>query len=380
MIRRFVALKLSVLAGILLSPLCPGVHLHGMETLTLSKHTTMDMELDFRTYSLNDQRLYWSGVEFSFGAEAAIAMSLRKKNEWSSLTFDLELFLNQPFGGNILTDEFRDGYSANFEVDTLEISRMNLRFDIGRFSITLGKDATPFGRADFPSHTNNLGVIAPFIRSEAILWRETGIFLHWENRFLEVDVAAVNGGEDRDTNSGKAGIFRLGFHGRNWHVGASHKIHDGTGSEWQKQYKGHTGIDAMIRFGSFRISGEWIRDRYGFHRPYDESEIFWARSLYYRDTFLADKTPIKGSGWYGEISYISKKWLIDLSYGEYHPQEIGNILHDLPNKRFTLWLTYRFIPEGRFYLAGLIENDREKEPWSEGAKPFAALAGCEFTL
>lgn len=365
---------------VLLNVILYGGYLHGKETIVLSSQTTLDLELDFRAYTLNDQRLYWSGVEFSFGAEAAVGLQLRKKYQWGLLSVETELFVNQPFGKNILKDEFRDDYLANFVVDAVLMSKMNLRFDIGQFRVVIGKAMTPFGRVYFQSLTNDLNFAAPFIRAEAILWRETGIFLHWENRFMELDIAATNGGENRDTNSGKAGIFRIGFHGGNWRFGASHKIHDGTGSEWQKQYNDHTGLDFMVRFGGLRLFAEWVWDRYGFHRPFSSDEIFWPRSLYYRDIFFAYKTPLKGKGWYGGINYQSKKWLIDLNYGQYHPQQIGNTLHDRANRRLVVRVAWRFVPEARFYFTGLVENERAKEPWSEGAKPFAVLAGCEFSL
>ncbi|HDP94710.1 MAG TPA: hypothetical protein ENN40_05035 [Candidatus Aminicenantes bacterium] len=365
---------------ILLYLVLSGGYFYGMDTITLPSQTTLDLELDFRAYALNDQRIYWSGVEFSFGAEAALGARLRKQNKWSSLSVEAEFFLNQPFGKNILTDEFRDDYLANFAVEPVVMSKMNLRFDIGKFRVTIGKAMTPFGRICFQSQANDLNFGAPFIRAEAILWRETGIFLYWRNRFLEVDIAATNGGKNRDTNSGKAGVFRVGFRGGNWRIGASHKIHDGTGSEWQKQYNEHTDLDFMVRFGKLRLFGEWIWDRYGFHRPFDADEIFWPRSLYYRDIYFAYKTPLKGKGWYGGINYQPKDWLIDMNYGQYHPQQIGNNLHDCLNRRGVVQVTYRFVPEARFYFTAILENQREKEPWSAGAKPFAVLAGCEFTL
>lgn len=354
--------------------------LMAIDTMQLSPNTTFDLGVDFRVYSLNDQRIYWSGVEFSFGAEAQVDMVLRKKNNWSTLVFETQFFLNQPFGKNILKDEYRENYFANFEVEQLEMSKMNFRFEFGQFSIAIGKTQTPFGKTYFPQHSNNLTFGAPFIRSEAILWRETGIFLHWKNNFMSLDVAAVNGEENRDTNSGKAGIFRFGFHGANWSIGASHKVHDGFGSEWQKLYKGHSGADFMIRFSNLTISGEWIHDKYGFHRPFEEDEIFWPRSFYYRDVFYQYKTPITGSGGYIDIMYQGKEWLISVNYGEYYPQEIGNPLHDVPNKRGILRIVYHFIPEARFYFIGLFENERNEEPWSQGAKPFAAMLGCEYTL
>ncbi len=354
--------------------------LMAIDTIKLSPNTTLDMGVDFRVYSLNDQRIYWSGVEFSFGAEAAVDLVVKKKNNWSTLVFETQFFLNQPFGENILKDDYREHYFANFEVEDIEMSKMNIRFEFGEFAVAIGKAQTPFGKTFFPHHSNNLNFGAPFIRSEAILWRETGIFLNWKNSFMSLDVAAVNGEENRDTNSGKAGIFRFGFHGKNWQIGASHKVHDGYGSEWQKLYKGHSGVDFMIRFSNIRISGEWISDKYGFHRPFDEDDIFWPRSLYYRDVFYQYKTPITGSGGYIDIMFQGDEWLVGANYGEYYPQEIGDILHDTPNKRGILRIVYRFIPEARFYFIGLIENERNEEPWSQGAKPFAALLGCEYNL
>lgn len=343
--------------------------LPGMDPITLSPQTSMKLDLDFRAYGLNDQRIYWSGLEFSFGVEANVDVSITRRYRRGSLTVEAELFLNQPFGKNILQDEFRRDYQANFQVEPLHLSRLNLRFASGQFSVAIGKGVTPFGRFHFSSPSNDLDFAAPFIRSEAILWRETGIFLHWANRFLEVDVAAVNGGDERDTNSGKAGIFRVGLHGKAWAVGASHKIHDGTGSEWQKQYNGHTGLDFNWQAGCFRFSAEWIWDRYGFHRPFDLNEMFWPRSLYYRDIFLAVKTPVKGRGWYGDIRYRKGSLSIALNYGEYYPQKIGNPLHDLLIRRIILRLAVLPAPSCVFILPDCWKTTASVNPGARAPNP-----------
>ena len=217
------------------------------QNIKLSDSTDLKLEMDFRAYAINDQRIYWSGLEFSFGAEASIRALIEKRFKGGFVFVENEFFITQPFGENILVDENREDYLANFQIDTFSISKLNIGIQIGNFSCRLGKVLSPFGRTHFYSFSNNLNFGSPFIRSEAILWRETGIFLHYKLAFLSFDIAAVNGEENRDTNSGKAGIFRLGAEGKNWAIGVSHKVHDGFGSEWQKIYKGHTGFDFFIK-------------------------------------------------------------------------------------------------------------------------------------
>jgi hypothetical protein len=350
------------------------------QNIKLSDSTDLKLEIDFRGYAINDQRIYWSGLEFSFGAEASIRALIKKRFKGGFVFVENEFFITQPFGENILVDENREDYLANFQIDPFSISRLNIGIQIGNFSCRLGKALSPFGRTHFYSFSNNLNFGSPFIRSEAILWRETGIFLHYKLAFLSFDVAAVNGEENRDTNSGKAGIFRLGAEGKNWAIGVSHKVHDGFGSEWQKIYKGHTGFDFFLKIKKFSVSGEYIYDKYGFHRPFDEEDIFWSRSLYFRDIFYAYDTPITGKGGYINLMYESEQMIINLNYGEYYPQEIGHPLHDPPIKRLVIKLAYTFAKKVRIYLSGLIENQREEESWSSGAKPFAGLVGVEYKL
>jgi len=350
------------------------------QNLKLSDTSDLALDVDFRAYAINDQRIYWSGLEFSFGAEAGIRALIEQRFKGGSVRVESELFITQPFGENILVDENREDYLPNFQIDTFSVSKLNIGIRVGNFSCRLGKALTPFGRSYFYQFSNNLNFGSPFIRSEAILWRETGLFLHYKLAFLSFDVAAVNGEENRDTNSGKAGIFRLGAEGGNWAIGISHKVHDGFGSEYQKIYKGHTGFDFFFKIKKFVISGEWITDKYGFHRPFDEEDIFWGRSLYFRDIHYAYNTPIIGKGGYINLMYETERLIINLNYGEYHPQQIGNPLHDPPIKRWVAKFAFTFAKKVRIYLTGLIENQREEESWSSGAKPFAGLVGVEYKL
>lgn len=351
-----------------------------LQKLKLSNSVDLKLDIDFRAYAINDQRIYWSGLEFSFGAEAAIRALIKQQFKGGSIEVENEFFITQPFGKNILSDENREDYIANFQIETFSISKLNILFRVGNFSCKLGKALTPFGRVHFYSFSNNLNFGSPFIRSEAILWRETGIFLHYKLAFLSLDVAAVNGEEDRDTNSGKAGIFRLGVEGKNWSIGISHKVHDGFGSEDQKIYKSHTGFDFFLRIKKFVLSGEWIYDKYGFHRAFDGEDIFRPRSLYFRDIFYAYKTPITGKGGYINLMIESDRVIINLNYGEYYPKKIGNPLHDPPIKRLVTKFAVTLAKKARIYLIGLIENQRKEEAWSSGAKPFAGLLGLEYKL
>ncbi len=359
---------------------CGLFEIYALNDIQLKESTKLKLDLILRTNCINDQRIYWSGLEFSFGVEAMIGAVVEKKFNWGSLSLENEFLLNQPFGDNILKDEERSQYLANFSVDSLAISKLNLQIRVGDLKIKIGKAETPFGRTFFPVFSNNFNFGSPFIRSEAILWRETGIFIRYKLGILMFDLAAVNGGENRDTNSGKGGVFRLGLEGKKWGVGISHKVHDGVGSEWQKVYKGHSGVDFRLEFSPLIFSGELIYDRYGFHRAFDENDIFWPTSIYYRDVFYQSKTPISGVGGYINLMYRSAKWILNLNYGEYYPQEIGNIYHDTPNKRGIVKLAYNFGEEFWMFLVGILENQRPREPWRSGAKPFAGMLSFEYRL
>jgi len=353
---------------------------YGINKLRIYDNLSLDLNFTARGYVLNDQRIYWSGMEFSFGAEALISANLIKKMKWGEVSVETEIFLNQPFGKNVLTDEGRKQFYPNFNIDTFELSKLNIRLKTGKFTIKMGKALSPFGRSSFPVYSNNLKYGSPFIRSEAILWRETGVFINFKTGVFSFDIAAVNGEENRDTNSGKAGIFRLGFEGENWRIGASVKEHDGYGSEWQKLYKNHKGFDLMFKFSNIEFSAEAIWDRYGFHREFSSKDIFWPNSIYYRELFKGYKDPIKGFGWYSNIKFEIKKILINLNYGVYIPETIGNIYHDNTIKRFIIKVSFNPIKELSVFLTGVLENTKPEESWRQGAKGFAGLFGFAFKL
>ena len=115
---------------------------------------------------------------------------------------------NQPFGKNILADTpERRSFAANFDIDPLQISQLYLGARNGDFYAALGRFVTPFGRFYFPNYRNNFDD-SPFIRSEAIRFRETGMLLQWDPSIWVFTAAITNGGFEQDGKSSKAFIGR----------------------------------------------------------------------------------------------------------------------------------------------------------------------------
>jgi len=338
-----------------------------------------------RTYYLDDQRVQWSGAEESFGAEAALRPQyLYQGDEWTG-QFNSEFFLNQPLDRNLRQDQAPQmmSYVANFQTPTFQIFELNTRLTWRKLAITFGKAPTPFGRYYFPILSNSR-FDAPFIRTEAIGFQETGLFLHYQPGLLVLDTAITNGGQDRDTNSSKAVVARVGLQGENWAVGTSVKWQDGVGSETIKEYDNHAGFDGMVRFGNFILSGEAIYDQYGFRHPYDPNDIYWGRSLYYRDTYIPSNTttlpPITGVGYYVDLGWRRGRWTADFNYGDYFPQQIGNPYQDAPNHRGIFKLIATLTPRVQAFGMVLLENHRPVEAWRQYQSPQALYFGFQFFL
>lgn len=288
-----------------------------------------------RTNYVNDQRWEFTGAEATFGVEGILRGGGTREVNGIQIDFGTELLLQQPFDRNVLIDSpERVAYRPNFDVPPLEISQLAIRGSVGDLSLTLGKFVTPFGRTDYPILTNARWD-GPFIRTQAISYRETGALISWTPGPWRIDAAVTNGNEDRDTNSSKALVSRVGWESAGWTCGASIKYQDGIGSEGQKYFQNHVGLDAAYRWGSWIVSGELIYDEYGFRRPgFAPDGIFWGRDLYHRDLHLDWRTPITGWGFYGGIGRVwGERWTTWASYGEFHPTLIGDRIHDHHNRR-----------------------------------------------
>ena len=334
-----------------------------------------------RGYYLNDQRIEWSGVEETFGAEAVIAPVIRHCiGNWET-TLEAELYLNQPFDRNLLaTRPELVSYRGNWEVDTLEISQLLVSARCGDLYVAIGKMVSPFGRTYFPLFTN-ARLDAPFIRTESILWRETGVLVRYQPGWLDFEVAVVNGGEDRDANSSKGVVSRLGVRTEVFCAGVSVKCHDGIGSEEQKQFKNHVGLDCMLRCGRLVLSGEVIYDEYGFRRPgFDPLDITWGRSIYYRDLHYRRDVPITGIGYYVNLGYEGDRWSAWLDYGEFYPQQLGHPQHDVVKRRGIVKAACRLCPHLQVYGAVMIENEGYLAQWNRPRKGTVVLAGLQYDL
>jgi len=357
--------------------------LHAEARIKVNDTTHIVIDSLFRAYLSNDQRIQWSGQETSFGVESALTADVQKTFKSGSIKVFTQLFINQPFDKNILTDEIRARYLRNFKTDTIEIKQLYLQVTRGKITFGLGKHASIFGR-DYTVSFSNSFFDYPFIRTEAVLNFETGLFFRYTPGIFNIDIAVTNGSEDRDTNSMKAGMVRIGLHGKNqkWSFGVSAKAQDGIGSEWQKQYKNHLGLDFMGKSGFFQVSGEIIYDEYGFHRDFPIDEIFWKRSYYYRDIFYKYKTPVTGVGGYIDFQYskTGSKWFLEINYGEYHPKKIGHPYHDDPIRRAILKINVHAAPQLNFFGVGLLENKRKKEPLFKGASDYGILLGLQYRL
>lgn len=341
--------------------------------------TFWDVKALARGYYVNDQRIEWSGLEATFGAEAQIAPVI--KNRWGAweTSVEGEFYLNQPFDKNVLADTAeRRSYRANFDVNTFEISKLFVSARNGDWTIEVGKFETPFGRIYFPLYTN-LRHDAPFIRTESILWRETGVLLRYHPEHFVVDVAGTNGSEDLDTNSSKALVSRIGLEDEHWALGVSGKVQDGIGSDSQKEFKNHVGIDAMVRWGQFTLSGEAIYDEYGARDPnFNPLKITWPRSIYYRDQSYRPAIPICGIGYYLNLGYEDPPWSGLINYGEFYPGQIGDPKQDIINRRGIVKIAYAFTPHLKTYGVFMAETEGYVAQDNRLRRGVYVLSGLEY--
>ncbi|MFL5341955.1 MAG: hypothetical protein ACJ8F7_17550 [Gemmataceae bacterium] len=336
-----------------------------------------------RGYYRNDQRIYWTGVEASYGAEGVFRPMIRSSQGGWTATALGEFFLNEPFGSSILSDPRRDLYRANFAVNTFEMFQLFGQLDYGDWSLRMGKSRTPFGNYESPSFSNAL-LDAPFIRTEVIQRTETGFFLHYQPGALSADVAFVNDNPNLATNSSPGIVGRLGITQPVFTLGASVKWHGGVSSEYQKRYNNVVGLDWAVHRGRFVLYGETTYDQYGFWRNFDaigNPLNLGVRSLYHRDVYSGrDLAPLSGIGYYVAVGYHGEHWLVDTSFGSYFPQAIGVAAQDVPIHRGLLKVAYAFTPQFQIYAVGLVENVRPPDGVIPNDNPFAVLAGLQLTF
>lgn len=331
-----------------------------------------------RAYYSNDQRIEFTGQEDTFGVEGYFQGAIQRCTESWLVGVELELYLNQPFDRNILVDTpERVSYTGNFDIDIVEISELFVEARRGDFSVAIGKQRTPFGRAWFELQTNQR-FDAPFIRTESILWRETGLFVDYRPGIWMFSLAGVNGSEDRDTNSSKAVIARIGIDRQNYVLGMSAKWQDGIGSEGQKYRNNHVGFDAMVRGNHWVLSGELIYDEYGFRRNIDPLSITWGRSIYNRDQFFPGGR-LRGVGYYVDLTILGPKATWSLNYGAFHPREqTGDPIHDRVTRRGIFKYIRHAAPGLDWNNFLILENDVENAQAGKFRRGITAYSGIEY--
>ena len=336
-----------------------------------------------RGYYSNNQRIQWSGVETILGVEGIITPRIIVRCPDSTIQVKSELYLGQPYDKNFyITGPERYSYAGNFQQEYFEISQLYMAWQKNDFEFRAGKFETPFGRYYFPSMSNNKED-APFIRSESILWRQTGFWLRWAPTVWEFDAALVNGSTGLDTNSMKAVTGRLGMNFDDVTFGGSFMWQDGIGSEEQKQYSNHIGCDFAFRAGKWVLSFEGIYDEYGLRRDFDPDNIFWEHSIYYRQINKADNVAITGFGFYIDLSHQFGNWLFNVNYGEFHPEKINHPVypqHDIVNQRILTKAKYSFNKYMDYYVAGLWENGGYVAQCGRDRRGWHLMTGFQFSI
>ena len=334
-----------------------------------------------RAYYLNDQRIEFTGLEETFAVEGVLDGGIHQEiGDWL-VQVEGELFFTQPYDRNVLVDNpVRASFAHNFEIDIVTISQLYLAARRGDWYFAAGRFVTPFGRFYFTNYRNNFDD-SPFIRSEVIHFRETGVLAQWDPGIWTLAAALTNGGPNQDANSSKALVSRVGIDTDWFACGASVKVQDGIGSDGQKQYNEHFGLDAMLRRGPWTLSGEVILDHYGFRRPgFDPDDITWGRSIYFRDLNKAVLEPISGVGYYLNLGYEGPAWSLAANYGEFHPEELGVREHDTATRRGIFKASRHWTAHLETYGAVMIENTLEDAFAGRDRRGIYVLAGCQFSL
>ncbi|HKT79225.1 MAG TPA: hypothetical protein VJP86_03320 [Vicinamibacterales bacterium] len=373
--RQIVALFIVFVTGVCIAA---PVRAQGQDAST---ETTYHVGGTARGYYINDQRLQFSGQESTFAAEGQFNGRVQQTHGSWRFGLDGEVFLNQPFDRNILQNTpQRQSFLSNFDVEPFQISQLSITSGRGPFSASFGRFVTPFGRFYYPIYRNNFDD-SPFIRSEAVLYRETGLLLKLEPKGFSLAAALTNGGAEQDTNSSKALVARAGVQGEHFAIGGSVKTQDGIGSERQKTFKSHFGGDAMVRNANWTLSAEAIHDEYGFRQPgYDPNDIFWGRSLYFRDLNKAPSEPITGFGYYMNADVVWTPLSLTVNYGEFYPDQLGVPEHDVTDRRGFVKVSGHMTPNFDVYLVAMLENSLDDFLFFRGRRGHYGILGFQFSI
>jgi hypothetical protein len=332
-------------------------------TFQLPDSSFLQIEGVMRGFYRDDQRIFWSGVEQTFGAEGVLRPLLMSlQGDWA-ISAEGEFFLNEPYGKSILSDPTRDLYRANFNIQPFQVFQLYGQLQRGDFLIRIGRSRTPFGSYDSPMFSNAM-IDAPFLRTEVIGFANTGLFLRYQPKGWSIDAAIVNDQADLATNSSKGLVARVGIDQPAWTIGASAMVRDGISSDQQKQFNNVFGCDGSVRWGRFTAYGEAAYDQHGFVHDFallGNPLGLGVRDLYGRDVFKGDNQPISGFGFYTGLRFRDDRWMIDGCYGYYWPEQIGIPFHDAPISQGVIKAAFAITPHFQIFSFGIVENYRPKE-------------------
>ncbi|HMO91018.1 MAG TPA: hypothetical protein PKD64_02395 [Pirellulaceae bacterium] len=333
-----------------------------------------------RSFYINDQRIRFTGNESTFAVEAQLDFRVQHQIDDWNVGLVSEIYLSQPFDENLLVDYgLRESFRHNFLLDPLELSELYIHFDRGPWRFKIGRFETPFGRYWAPFYLNSRRDV-PFIRSESILFRETGIQCDFKSGHWILTSALTNGGLNRDTNSGKAFLGRIGFDHPDFVIGSSLKWHDGISSEGQKEFNRHAGFDIMRRLNDrWLVSGEVIYDEYGMRRPgFNLDDIFWGRSIYNRQINRGLNIPLNGVGYYANLIWEQPGRLAAIGYGEFYPTAVGDPIHDQVTRRVNTSYHHGFNDHLSTYCSLILENSVSESQNGEQRRGFSLIVGMQF--
>jgi hypothetical protein len=341
---------------------------------------SLELEGLVRGYYRNDQRIAWSGVEETLGAESVLRPLVTLPEGAWTLRARGEFFLNMPNGTSLLHDPVRDRFQGDFSIPTFQIFQLAVEAERGDWLIRVGRIATPLSQLQTPILSNRL-FDAPFLRTEIIGFAETGLFVRWHPDCWSFDVGISNGEPDLDTNSSKALVARVGIDRPRWSAGIWIKAQDGIGSEELKRFNSFAGFDASVRFGYWTVYAEGLVDQHGLYRDLDAINPLGLsdRSLYGRDVNRAFWTPIWGGGFDVGATFRRDRLLIDWNYGVYFPQQIGVPFHDAPVNRGLVKCAWNLTERAQLFWVAIWENSRP-QPFllMNNSSPRALLVGAQI--
>jgi hypothetical protein len=124
-----------------------------------------------------------------------------------------------------------------------------------------------------------------------------------------------------------------------------------------------------------------IYDQYGLRRPGTAlTDIFWGRSLYFRDLNQGLNRSITGVGYYVNLGYEGPAWSVALNYGEFYPEQLGVPAHDQPIHRGLIKASRYWTPQFETYGIVMVEGERDDGLDTHPRQGVYVIGGVQFSL